>query len=58
MSQNTIESDNKRRPIVLRRNASKYDPPPPEPPDPNSGMFVTSLIIIFMYKNGVGRLLE
>lgn len=37
VGQNTIESDNKRRPIILRRNASKYDPPSPEPPDPNSG---------------------
>ena len=35
--QSTVESDNKRRPIVLRRNSRKYYPPSPEPPDPNSG---------------------
>jgi len=35
--QSTIESDNKRRPVVLKRNASKYQAPSPEPPDPNSG---------------------
>ncbi len=34
--QNTLESDNKRRPIVLKRNSSRYRPPSPEPPDPNS----------------------
>lgn len=32
----TLESDNKRRPIVLKRNSSRYRPPSPEPPDPNS----------------------
>lgn len=35
--QSTVESDNKRRPIVLRKNSRKYYPPSPEPPDPNSG---------------------
>ena len=34
--QSTHESDNKRRPIVLKRNASRYKSPSPEPPDPNS----------------------
>jgi len=34
--QNTLESDNKRRPIVLRRNSTRYKQPSPEPPDPNS----------------------
>lgn len=37
VTQGTIESDNKRRPVILKRNASKYQPPSPEPPDPNSG---------------------
>ena len=35
--QSTIESDNKRRPILLRKTSKKYDPPLPETPDPNSG---------------------
>ncbi len=32
----TLESDNKCRPIVLKRNSSRYQPPSPEPSDPNS----------------------
>ncbi len=32
----TLESDNKRRPIVLKKNSSRYRPPSPDPPDPNS----------------------
>ena len=38
--QATVESHNKRRMIVLKRNASKYDPPTP---DPNSGTSCPSM---------------
>lgn len=34
--QGTIEADNKKRPAMQKRQASKYQPPSPEPPDPNS----------------------
>ena len=37
MLQGTIEADNKRRPGILKRNSTRYEPPPLEPPDPNSG---------------------
>ena len=33
----TIETDNKRRPGILKRNASRFEPPSPDQPDPNSG---------------------
>lgn len=32
----TIEADNKRRPGIMKMNASRYESPPPDPPDPNS----------------------
>jgi len=44
--QSTIESDNKRRPVVHKRNASKYQAPSPEPPDPNLAL---QCVISFIY---------
>lgn len=35
--QSTIETDNKKRPGIMKRNSIKYQPLPPELPDPNSG---------------------
>lgn len=37
LSQSTIETGNKRRPILIKKGSQKFEPLPPEPPDPNSG---------------------
>lgn len=38
VNQTTIETDNKKRPGILKRNSERYAPPLPEEPDPNSGI--------------------
>jgi hypothetical protein len=45
VNRTTIEADNKRRPGILKRNASRYESPPPEPADPNSGKSISSLTL-------------
>lgn len=37
LSQGTIETGNKRRPVLIKKGSQKFEPLPPEPPDPNSG---------------------
>ena len=37
IAQGTIETDNKRRPVLMKKGSQRFEPPPPEPPDPNSG---------------------
>ena len=44
VQQSTVESDNKKRPIVTKKNASKYACLSPETPDPNSGTIKTNSI--------------
>lgn len=36
LSQGTVETGNKRRPVLMKRGSQKFEPLPPEPPDPNS----------------------
>ena len=38
--QGTLEADNKRRPGIQKQNSVRFRAPPPEPPDPNSGILV------------------
>ena len=37
LSQGTVETGNKRRPVLIKRGSQKFEALPPEPPDPNSG---------------------
>jgi hypothetical protein len=39
----TVETDNKKRPGIMRLNSIKYNPPPPQDSDPNSGTLVPSM---------------
>lgn len=51
VNKSTVEADNKKRPGILKRNAIRYEPPPPEPPDPNSGdlqTITTSPIMVIL----------
>ena len=46
LSQSTIETGNKRRPVLIKKGSQKFEPLPPEPSDPNSGKILN---IIIMY---------
>jgi len=37
LSQGTIETGNKRRPVLIKKGSQRFEPLPPSPPDPNSG---------------------
>ncbi|XP_019849678.1 PREDICTED: uncharacterized protein LOC109580679 [Amphimedon queenslandica] len=49
VNQTTIETDNKKRPGILKRNSERYAPPLPEEPDPNSE--AKSLVIKKLHSN-------
>ena len=52
LSQDTVETGNKRRPVLIKRGSQKFEALPPEPPDPNSGNeHANSLHSTFIQKN-------
>lgn len=58
MLQGTIEADNKRRPGILKRNSTRYQPPPLEPPDPNSGKESAIIVYTVSFLNWILCFLE
>ena len=48
IAQGTIETDNKRRPVLMKKGSQRFEPPPPEPPDPNSGTVHKNVLCAIM----------
>ena len=57
IAQGTVETDNKRRPVLMKKGSQRFEPPPPEPPDPNSGTVLVYHKNTFMCNSVVYALL-